>query len=148
MGLKDLQLPKSPVETPGGSFTVRGISTVEIELMFREHRATFTALFDQFSETAKAGDDDLMSIAGLVLTAAPELVGRIIAIASDEPDAVQEAMRLTPAIQIRALALIAGLTFTVEGDLGKMMGNSAGQLANLNQLLDSVVGLLGGIKTL
>lgn len=146
MGLKDLQLPTSIVEIPGGSFTVRGLSTVELELLLREHRATFTAMFDQLKEVGGGVDDNTFSLAAELLSSAPELMARIICFAADEPDAIEFALKLTPAIQLKALMRIAALTFTVEGDLGKLMGGLVEKVGGLNQVLKGTSELLESIR--
>lgn len=138
MGLKDLQLPKSTVEIPGGSFTVRGISTVELEVLLREHKATLTAMFKQVVEAGANMDEETVQLGVELLANAPELLARIICMAADEPDAIEFAMKLTPAIQLVALTRIAVLTFTVEGDLGKLIGDVMTRIGGFNRVLEAV----------
>jgi hypothetical protein len=138
MGLKDLQMPKSTLEIPGGEFTVRGLSTVELEVLLREHKATLTAMFKQITEVGAQLDDETLQLGIELLGTAPELIARIICMASDEPDAIEFAMKLTPAIQITALTKIALMTFTVEGDLGKLLGGVMSKLGGFNKILTTV----------
>jgi hypothetical protein len=145
MGLKDLQLPKSIVEIPGGSFTVRGLSTVELEVLLREHKNTLTAMFKQVAEVGGKLDDETLQLGVELMGAAPELIARIICMASDEPDAIEFAFKLTPAIQVVALTRIALLTFTVEGDLGKLLGGMMSKVGGINNILTTVTQVLGEV---
>lgn len=137
MSLKDLKLPQAVVEIPGGSFAVRGLSPAEIEHLVREHRATLGALFDQFKTQAGSEDDMIEAGAGLLMEA-PELMARIIALAADEPDAVEFALKLPTAVQLAALGKIAGLTFSVEGDLGKLLATVVEKVGGINGVLEAV----------
>lgn len=144
MSLKDLKLPTLAVEIPGGSFAVRGISPTEIEHLAREHRATLGALFDQFKNQTGTDDQVIEAGAGLLMEA-PELMARIICLGADEPDAFDFAIKLPTAVQFAALSKIISLTFTVEGDLGKLvatvlnrMGGMSGLLAATSQVLSQL----------
>lgn len=146
MGLKDLQLPTASVEIPGGSFAVRGLSPVEIEQLVREHRATLGALFDQFKGQLANPEADLMASGAELLVQAPELMARVICMAADEPDSIDMAMRLPTSVQFAALGKIAALTFTVEGDLGKLVATALTKIGGLNGLLELVSQALASLK--
>jgi len=146
MGLKDLQLPTANVEIPGGNFAVRGLSPVEIEQLVREHRATLGALFDQLKGQLADPEIDVMSTGAELLVQAPELMARIICTAADEPDAIDVALRLPTSVQFAALGKIAALTFTVEGDLGKLVATVLTKIGGLNGLLELVSQGLATLK--
>lgn len=146
MSLKDLKLPTASVEIPGGSFAVRGLSPVEIEHLVREHRATLGALFDQFKGQLDSADDSIVDTGVELLMQAPELLARIITLAADEPDAFEFALKLPTSIQFSALAKIAALTFTVEGDLGKLLAIAMEKIGGINGLLETVSTVLETLK--
>lgn len=147
MAIKDLQLPKLTVTTPGGAFVVRGLAPVEIEVLLREHRATFTSLFNRVKESGVEFDDGTLDMGVSLLSSAPELMARVICMAADEPDAIEATLRLPTAIQIDALTKIASLTFTVEGDLGKLLGAASAKVTGLGEVLDQVSSALAKIPT-
>lgn len=134
MGLSNLRLPSAVIEIPGGDqITVRGLSTVELEDLVRKHRP---AVEELFNKTIGADQEPNWSaLVSDVLKLAPKLVGEFIAIAADEPEAIKQAMKLTPGLQIKLIDKIATLTFAMEDDGKNLIEIVAGFLENLNPLL-------------
>lgn len=123
--LKALRIPEETVETPGGSFTVRGVSFVDIAALVRHHGPALAALFKEIT----SGKDVTLNTASIVdlgkraLETSPEIVADLIALASGSPDVESReiARQLTFPVQLDALEKIAKLTFVTEGGLGKLV---------------------------
>lgn len=138
MGLKDLKLPTAQVVIPGNDpIVVRGLSTVEIEVLIREHRNTAVALFDQF-KTQAANSENPISTGLEILQMAPELIARAIAMAADEPDAADVVLKLPTSVQLTLAGQVLALTLTVEGDLGKLMGLLMANLGKVSAVLSGL----------
>jgi len=51
MGLKDLKLPTAEIEVPGsGSFTVRGLSFVDLRTLSLKYSAEITSVFELLAQ--------------------------------------------------------------------------------------------------
>ena len=138
--LSELQIPTSQVETPGGSFAVRGLSLEDIVNLYNEHTEQAGSLFDQFNKWAAADGDDLPPLdqfIALLISQAPILVARVIAKAADEdtPEGLHMARRLAPIEQADALEKIGKLTFRSEEDVKKMLALAIRHAKNLVKAL-------------
>lgn len=100
--------------------TVRGLSLDDIAILMRENLSDLDQLLKLYAET-----DDRIAVAATaqfaisVAKEMPQLVARTICLASDEPDAEDNARRLPIPTQIDALMKIIKLTFEDAGGAKK-----------------------------
>lgn len=123
MGLKDLQLPREVVEIPGGgSFSVRGLSYVDLTHLLGKHGAVLSEFFQAVvngGTTVSAEDFGFM--AGNLVMQAPAIAADVICLAADEPDAFETVLTLPFPTQTDALSKIGKLTFATEEDVKKFL---------------------------
>lgn len=109
------------VKTKDGeaSFTVRGLTLPAILQLVKDHRAVLSSLF---TEVQEGGAENLSfeSMSATLIATAPDLIGDVIALCSDEVTP-ELARRLPVSIQVEALSKIGNQTFVVEGGLGKTL---------------------------
>lgn len=124
MSLKKLRLPHATVEFSGGDFTVRGVSLRDLALLMRHHRPAMTKLFDELKAGKNMALDAtlILALGESAISAAPELVSDLIALAAGDTDAESReiAQRLPFPVQLEAIKQIAFLTFEGEDGLGKL----------------------------
>lgn len=140
MGLLDLKIPTTQVETPGGSFAVRGLSLEDFVNLHHEHTAEFGSVFDQFRNWASSEGDDLPPLeefCAKLLYQAPVLAARVIAMAANEnnPEGLAQARQLPPIAQAEALQAIGRLTFRSEDDVKKVLALVIAQVKALTAAL-------------
>lgn len=129
MSLKELQFPKSLVETPAGNFAVRGLSLQDFVILYNSYTDQFGDLFNQFRDWASTEGDDLppldQFVTKLVLQC-PDLAAHAIVIAADDDPTDKEALaaarKLDSLSQAQALRAIGTLTFRTEEEVKKMLG--------------------------
>lgn len=126
MGLKDLKLLRNTVEIPGGeTFSVRGLSYVDLTHLLGKHGAVLSEFFQVVvSGNAQAMAEDFGTLAGNVVMQAPAMAADIICMATDEPDdpdAYAVALSLPFPAQTDALSKIGKLTFATEEDVKKFL---------------------------
>lgn len=135
MGLKDLRLPSAEIPVPGGSsFTVRGLSTVELEDFYRKNREAVSEIYEKSIGSEQEPNWGLVISDAMKL--APGLIAEVIAVAANEPDEVESAKALPPGLQLKALERIGALTFSVETEGKNLIEIVAAFLENLNPLLE------------
>lgn len=147
MALKDIKIPTADVQvTADSSFAVRGLSTFDIEHLVRLHGPSLRELFSEFVN----GDMQAVKLADMfpvlkeLVSRAPGLVSDIIGLAADANEEEMAILRKLPiSILISALGTIAGMTLSIEGDLGKAMemaiqvlGGANGGMAQILQSLN------------
>lgn len=123
MSLKDYVIRTESIPLgAGNSMQVRGLSAIDVAVIFGRHRDAIKQLVahsDGVTRGGKIGNlDELIDVA---LVRFPELVAEIICTAADEPEAHTEAMKLAMPIQLEALYQIGNLTFEAEGGPKKAM---------------------------
>ena len=121
--LADLRLPTEEVEIPGQdvTITVRGLSLTDASEILRRHGEALTHIY----QTKVADSEDLPTpsvVAQALMLTAPQAVAEIIALANDNPQAVETVRRLPVPVQIDALSKIAALTFHSEAEVKKLAG--------------------------
>lgn len=147
MGLKDLRLPSAEIQVPGGgSFTVRGLSTVELEDLYRKNREAVIEIYDLYIGNEQEPDWSLVISDALKL--APDMIAELIAIAADEPDEVESAKALPPGLLMKALERIGALTFSVDTDGKNLLEIVAAFLENLNPLMQVASNKLADLEVL
>lgn len=118
MGLADYQPVRETVAISGGqSMQVRGLALEDVTVLFRAHLADLDKVVAIFGKQLDADQavTAMMTHAIALVKEAPGLVANLIALASDEPDAVDNARRLPFAVQVTALKAVARLTFDEAG---------------------------------
>lgn len=134
MSLKDLQLPKSEVQIPGGgSFTVRGLSFTDLKKLFVKYSADMNQLFDLISaeKGTQINVEDAGAAAATLLNQAPAMAADIISIAADEPGAYETVLMLPFPVQTEALTIIGKATFGTEGGVKKFLQTASVLLGGL-----------------
>lgn len=147
MALKDIKIPTADVVVVGGgSFAVRGLSTVDIEHLVRVHGPALRDIWDRF-----VGEDirsikltDMGSVFRDIIVQAPLVVADVIGVAADADEEDLATLRKLPInVQIQALGTVAGMTLSTEGDMGKAMEMAIKLIGGLNgglgELLQSLV---------
>jgi hypothetical protein len=143
MGLRDLKHPTAQVETPGGSFVVRGLSLEDLTILMKDHTEEVGTLFNQFRDWSLTPDTQekvpVHQFLVRIVSQTPALISRVIARAADEDDAegIRSAAKLVPEDQSQALEKIGGLTFRSEAELEKMLKLAIRSLDQLTRALIS-----------
>lgn len=136
MALKDIKIPTADVQvTTDSSFAVRGLSTFDIEHLVRTHGPALRELFDEFmnGDTKATKLVDLVPVLKELVTRAPLLVTDIIGLAADANEEELAILRKLPiSILISALGTVAGMTLSIEGDLGKAVEMAIQVLGGMN----------------
>lgn len=122
MGLKNLTLPTTEIEVHGaGTFRVRGLSFSDLRSLLSKYSTEIQMVFNLVSskKTEDINEADRSALLMTVIDNAPMLAADVIAYASDDQDALAEAMTLPFPVQLEALSAIAKLTFTSEQSVKK-----------------------------
>jgi hypothetical protein len=152
MGIKDFYVPKKKVEFDGKLVCeVRGITPDDIARIVSQNAKDMDKLVEMFAKDkafakinpadaaslASVVDDNSSAMFGQVILQVPDLVARLIAVASDEDDAetIEHIKKNLPIlIQFDAVVAIAEATFinkdVFKDFVGKVMalvGNGGGQ---------------------
>lgn len=117
MSLSNYQAPKLVVSFKGGQFEVRGITLDDLAILLKNHLNDIENLVDMFQKEPdhEAAVASLLKHSITLIREAPGLVANLIALASDEPDAVDNARSLSMPIQVKAIQSIAQLSFEEAG---------------------------------
>jgi hypothetical protein len=123
MGLRDIKLPTTTIETPGGAFAVRGLSFADLVTVANVHGAQAALVFAKLTGGEMIAEQDVRTILSNLAPQVPDLVAAVIALASDDyaPETVDLAKRLSFNHQVAALEAIFHNTFESEADLKKFM---------------------------
>lgn len=133
MALSDFKPETELVSGRNYKFSVRGLGMVDISSMMRTHLSDLEHVFDLY-EREGAGDMSNVALGRFALALikdAPGLVAHAIALACDEPDAVENAARLPFMAQVSALRSIGKLTFEEIGGVKKFLDNFNDLMAGL-----------------
>jgi hypothetical protein len=121
MTLATYQPHRVSVSFNGGSFQVRGLALDDVAVLMHDHLDQLDELLKMFAEDV----DQRVAVAATAQYAialvrkSPDLVARIIALASDEPDVEAQARRLPIPVQIDAVKKIIECTFIDAGGAKK-----------------------------
>lgn len=125
MGLQNLKIPKVDVPVPGGdTFAVRGLSFVDMKLLFTKYGSEIGQFFDMIKDGSIGADmkvEEAGMLAATLINQAPAMVAEIITLAADEPEAFAVVLMLPFPVQTEALQTIGKLTFGTEGALKKFL---------------------------
>lgn len=112
------------VSVSGGGFSVRAVGVGDLTLLFRaflQDVETLASIIRNRVDGRQLSAVDGALIAMDLIQRAPELVAGLIAIASDEPGATEQAGKLPLHAQVAALAAIGRLTFRDVDGLGNTL---------------------------
>lgn len=122
MALGDLVFPTTTINVGDSSFTVRGLTFADVTRMIDAHRQDLETLVNRGMALSTGSQTSFEQWLPLIQTM-PDLAAKIIACASDEPEAVEAARRLPLPVQLDALIAIGNLTFAQPGGLGKFIAD-------------------------
>ncbi len=126
MSLKNYRTPKQSIALPDGTeFPVRGLTFHDLGTLLEDHRDEFLAAGQVI---AKRDAESMGSLASVLAQTVPDLAAAVIALASDEPDAVDVVRSLPLPVQLDALIAVGKLTFTDEGAVPKFLAGLGGML--------------------
>jgi hypothetical protein len=134
MSLKDLQLPKSEVQIPGGgSFTVRGLSFTDLRTLFAKYSVDMNDLFELVTagKGTEINAEDAGVAAATLLNKAPAMAADVICLAAGEPEAYETVLMLPFPVQTEALTIIGKATFGTEGGVKKFLQTASVLLGGL-----------------
>jgi hypothetical protein len=131
MALKDFSFPTKKIETSNGNFTVRGLNTNDLILLFSQFQQEIASI------SAASADKEILAdeIGKRLLLDAPRLGAAIICRAADEPDQIESVVQLPFGVAFSALEAIFALTFESEGGAANFLAKLqrlAGQLPKLS----------------
>lgn len=117
MALVDYQPTRVTIDFKDGSFQVRGLGLVDLGVLLKDHLDDLDALIALYEKDVR---EDVQAAATAqyavsLVREAPGLVANVIALASDEPDSVDQARSLSMPLQVKALSEIGRLTFEESG---------------------------------
>ena len=140
MGLKDLHIPTTTIDVPGGSFAVRGLSLKDITCLVSEHGPAAALVFGKVVNGDRIELTDVKSFISSVMPQAPSLIAAAIALAAEEYDeeGIRQAGRLTFQKQIEALEAIFHNTFASEAELKKFVESIVKLLAGATQAVQQM----------
>jgi hypothetical protein len=152
VGLKHLNLQVASVETPGGSFSVRGLSLDDIIIIVRRHAVVLDGLFSRLRMSAESSLslDDTGALVVLLVKEAPEAASEIIVLAArDAPDPDEgdlsideDELRIARSLpfpaQIDALEKIGKATFATEGSLKKVVETAVRVARSVTQAISAL----------
>lgn len=127
--LRDYVIATREVEGSGGSFTVRGLNTRDIAVVFQTHGPALAKTFGSVMAQVKAGkkttftNEDTMEAIRQIIPEIPEVAVALIAMAADDytEDGIRMAGRLPMGTQILALQQVFEVTFESESEVKKLV---------------------------
>lgn len=138
MGLKHLTVPEATVKTPGGDFTVRGISLDDISYLVARHGKAIGMLYSKVEGNSES-DMDIGSVITPALQYAPELLADVIACATGDKDDAAIARSLPMPVQVDAVEKIADLTFSASGGFSNFV-------ETVTRIVQGATGLYGNLS--
>lgn len=140
MGLKDLKIPESIIETPGGSFAVRGLSLDDLAWLVRRHGDSMSKLFNDFTASdAELTSDSVARFLLPLVEQMPGLISELIACAAGDAEDAPLVRQQPFPVQIDALEKTIDLTFDAAGGPKKLV-------ETVVRLAQGTTGLLEGLK--
>lgn len=137
--LSGYQIPRTDVKVSGGqAITVRGLSVNDLVEILRDH----SSVLDRLYQTHIVNSNDVPPAAHLartLMTEAPTVVSKIIALANDEPECWEIVGQMPGLDQINCLVEVGLLTFHSEAEVKKLMET----LIQGSGVLSSLLGVVG-----
>lgn len=121
MGLRNIKIHTTTVMYRDEPIEVRGISASDLFLAAQDYGPQIALLFGKF--TSGDMNSDFKQHVAAFMKEAPELLGAIIAIATDDycPEAIEIAKKLPGSVQIELIEAIFNETFYSEAEIKKLM---------------------------
>lgn len=146
MGLKDYVVPSTEVTLVPSTakVKVRGLNFVDLTKLLNDHGPVLVMIYGRVWAEIKSGTLDPAKVGEMIQTTlmeTPDLVGDIIAIAADEPDAKSHAMTLTPGVQVEIISAVIGHTFVSEAEVKKLVEIVTQMLEKAGDLAMSLTGV-------
>jgi hypothetical protein len=116
MPLSDFRPEKAEVEFTGGSFYVRGLTLNDLSELISQHLNVATILLTRWQELGQNQDFLLTAVHD-----APMLCSHALALASDEPEAFQQILKLPAPVALDGLQKTLKLTFESVGGAGNAL---------------------------
>lgn len=139
MSLKELTIPSAPVQTPGGEFSVRGLSLDDLTYILQRHAVEVSRVISVIeAKRGEIGNDLISELAVGLIQSAPAVVAEIIAVASGNPGEAAYARTLPFPVQLDAIEKIGNLTFEVSGGPKKVLEAVIRLAKGTTGLLDSL----------
>lgn len=139
MSLKELTIPSASVQTPGGSFSVRGLSLEDLTYILQIHSVEVAHVVRTLESKKDGVDRSLISeMAVGLIESSPAVAAEIIANAADAPDQVAKVRKLPFTTQLDALEKIGDLTFEAYGGPKKVLEVVIRLAKGTTNLLDSL----------
>lgn len=116
MALNDYSPPRQTVEYKNKPLvSVRGLNVEDVSTLIRGYLADLKMIFDSLDGTSARKlllePEQLDRLLFSLVTKVPNTAAKMIAMASDEPDNVEGALRLSAPLQIKILMEVVRLTF-------------------------------------
>lgn len=113
MALADYEPERVVIEHKGKPLiSVRGLNFNDTSVLVRNHLADLRIILKAYRDQKSLPDDlDIEALVMRLLTDAPILAARMIAIACDEPHGEHNAKQLSVSLQVHIISEIARLTF-------------------------------------
>lgn len=120
MALKNYVAKRETIPVGDEPVSIRGLRVSDISVLLEAHKAELFMVYELYNGAGDAPTEESRNSRVLVemTRVLPDLVAAIIALAADEPDAVEQAKSLPFPTQIDALSKIAKMTFEEVGGLG------------------------------
>ncbi len=153
MSLRDFKPRTEVVEIPNGdgqkiTVTVRGLTPAEVSELIKKFKEDALKIYDVITgldlDSVQTENDFFTRIVAM-LSDIPNIAANVIAQACDEPDAADYALRLPLFAQYAIISKVGALTFTVDGDLKKLLANMTTKLGDANGLMTLITGALDTI---
>lgn len=151
MGLRNIKIHTTTVMYRDEPIEVRGISASDLFMAAQDYGPQIALLFGKF--TSGDMDADFKKHIGMFMKEAPELLGAVIAIATDDycPEAIEIAKKLPGSVQVELVEAIFNETFYSEAEVKKLMESLSRMIQATSGVLKEVSlppGSLGSIGEL
>ena len=136
MTLAALELPTETIQVGNrGSFTVRGLSFVDVAALIQNHKNELDTIVGLFV-SGKGSPDALFRT---LLTEMPAVAAKIVACAADEPNEAGKILKLPVTVQLDALMAVGRLTFEEAGGVKKFAEQVVVLLGASNQVVQDLL---------
>lgn len=108
-------------------FSIRALDLSDVRAIINEHLVALDAMMENFAQknadVFTTGMDDVGGqLIRTLVTDAPDIAAHIIALAADEPDAIEQAASLPLPVMLNTIIEIGNATFTDHGGPKKFFG--------------------------
>lgn len=117
MSLAEYQPHRETITSRGLSVQVRGLALDDVTMLFQKNMDDINKLFEIYGKGQPMVEQisESVQIATRLISEAPGVAARVIALACDEPEEEEKARKLTLPLQIKVIQKIIELTFEEAG---------------------------------